>query len=395
MPGNVDQFLSDSGQLVGQEATDVPQGVDLADWLKIRRFCAALGDINPLYKDPAWGASSKYNSMIAPPTYVAAIRTPTSGAAYEQKDYGLVKLLTAVTFEWVDIVRLGDRLTSELGIVEVREGQPFDDGRRVAEVVSQATYRNSYGGPIGTGLGTVAMIPYHRGEELLVDRDIYRYSDEEIARIQRDIESEIPRRGNLLRYWDDAAVGEKLPTLVKGPVTMAEMRGWVVAEAKPLRLGPAMYRELKSKPGRVRVNPTTNWPYSDAKTEHEDILSCTDRGFKAPFTTGMLRACLAGQVLTDWMGDDGFLRRLHVDLPNHYLYGDTMWLTAEVTGKRTEQMDGAIYHAVDVRIHGANQLGETVVQGSATACLPEPGHPVELPIHLLKRGPKAASKVST
>ena len=70
MVDRLDQFLQDSQKLVGLEAIDVPQGAEVADWLTIRRFCAALGDTNPLYKDPTSGVSTKYNSMIAPPTFV-------------------------------------------------------------------------------------------------------------------------------------------------------------------------------------------------------------------------------------------------------------------------------------------------------------------------------------
>ena len=81
MTDSIAEFLEDSQRFIGDESTDAPQGAEVADWLTIRRFCAALGDPNLLYKDPASGVSTKYNSMIAPPTFVAAIRTPTAGAA--------------------------------------------------------------------------------------------------------------------------------------------------------------------------------------------------------------------------------------------------------------------------------------------------------------------------
>ena len=379
MADRLDEFLQDSQKLVGLEAVDVPQGAEVADWLTIRRFCAALGDTNPLYKDPTSGVSTKYNSMIAPPTFVAAIRTPTSGAAYVKKDYGVVNLLTHSAMEWVDIIRIGDRLKSQLKVVTAQGGSPLN-GRRCAKIASKATYWNSYGGLIGTANGTCSILPFRQGDEMILDRDIYEYSDEEIANIEKDIESETPPRGKLLRYWDEVDVGEKLPQLVKGPLNLADMMAWSVAEQKTLALGSPVYFDLKSMPGRVRTNPTTNWPYWDSDQEFEDILSCKNAGFVAPFTRGMQRVCLAGQVLTHWMGDDGFLRSLDIDLPNHFIYGDTMWLSGEVTDKYKEKVGDEAYFAVDVQVHGTNQLGETIVRGNATAYLPSPGHPVTLPI---------------
>lgn len=373
------EFIEDSKHLVGQPAQDVPQGSDVADFPAIGRFCGALSDANPLYRDPGYGVVSPYNSLIAPPTFVLSVRTPTSSAAFDQKQYGLIRLAKSVAIEWVDVIRVGDRLTSDISITGVREAGPLQ-GRRTAEVDSQATYSNSYGGVIGSSRGTMRTVPFQSGDPLLSDRDIYRYSDQEIARMERDLESEVLPRGRLLRYWDDASVGEKLPALIKPHLTIPEIEGWVTAEAKPLPRGSLTYFELKAKPGRTRVNPTTHWPYMDMEESFSDINSCAAVGFKTPANVSLFRAALAGQLMTDWMGDDGFLRRLEVELTGYWLYGDSMWLTAEVVDKYKERVGGEMYHAVDVRVQGANQLGETLARGSATVYLPNPGHPVTLPI---------------
>ena len=112
-------------------------------------------------------------------------------------------------------------------------------------------------------------------------------------------------------------MGESLPQLVKGPVTLSDQMAWTVGEQKPIALGSPVYFDLQSMPGRVRTNPTTNWPYWDADQEFEDILSCRNMGVTSPPTRGMHQVCLAGQLVTDWMGDDGFLRTLDVNLRDH------------------------------------------------------------------------------
>src|SRR3712207_9470988 len=65
---------------------------------------------------------------------------------------------------------------------------------------------------------------------------------------------------------------------------------------------------------------------------------------------------------THWMGDDGFLRRLSVQLPNPFIYGDVMRLGGTVSDRYTQHVRGQTYHAVELALSGVNQLGETVLR---------------------------------
>lgn len=379
MTNKLEIFIQDSLPYIGKPASDVALGAEVADWLTIRRFCASIGDMNPLYKDLTSSASSVYHTLIAPPTFIAAIRTPTSGAAYDQKDYQLAKIQTRSIMEWVDVIRLGDRLTSNLVVTDVRGGSPIN-GKPCAEVESLATYTNSYEGPIGTASGVSNFIPITPGSDLITARDTYQYSDKEISEIEKAIQSESPPRGRLLLYWNDVTVGDSLPSYVKGPLNLQDMMAWVVAEQKPLALGSPVFFDLGDTPGRIRTNPTTNWPFWDSDQEYEDILSVRNMGFVTPVSRGLHRACAAGQVITDWMGDDGFVRNMDVRLPNHFLYGDTMWLSGKVIEKYKETVDDETYHAIKVNVVGINQLNETILDSTSVIYLPNPGSPVSLPI---------------
>ena len=58
MADKLKTFIQDSLPYIGKSASDVARGADIADWLTIRRFCASIGDMNPLYKDLTSSASS-------------------------------------------------------------------------------------------------------------------------------------------------------------------------------------------------------------------------------------------------------------------------------------------------------------------------------------------------
>ena len=381
MAEKLQDFIVDSKAMVGKEAPDVPQGVRVADWPSIQRFCAAIGDTNSLYNDAAGGVGTLFHVMIAPPAYILSIRTPDSGAAYESKDYGVRKFSIKASAEWNDVIRMGERLVSELNVTAVRNGSKWGS-INTAEVDSTSTYLTHYGGVLGSASGTVALVPYHFGDPLIVERDVYRYSDDEMDRMVRDLDATAPHRGKVPLYWSEVSEGDKLPVLVKGPVSYSELALWRIAEAKPAtaHLGPVVHRELMEKPGRLTVNPSTHWPYFDVEQAYGDILAVQALGFKMPVSRGLLRFALAAQVVTNWMGDLGFLRRLSLDLPNHFLYGDTMWLTGEVTKMHKEEVGTVGYNAVEIRISGTSQLGDTLVEGTAVAYLPEKGFLVGLPI---------------
>ena len=361
---------------------DVPSGTAAADWLTIERFMNGAGDENPLYRDPNYGATSAYFTMLAPPAFVLAIRTPTSrGALYQSDAYGApLPLLTSAAITWNDQIHLGDRFSSDLTVAGASEGAAWRE-RPTAQIESQADYYRENGAhPFAQASGTVTLYPLRRGNEKFLDRDLYVYSDEEIAQLEQELSSESAPRGNHTRYWSDVEEGESLPTLVKGPLTLSDLMSWAVAEAKPIKLGGLVDREVQVQPGRRTTNPTTNWPRWDLEQEAEDLQSCQDAGFAGPYGRGAMRVALAGHLMTHWMGDDGFLRQLTVDLPNPFMYGDVMRLGGTVADKFTQEIGGRQYNAVAVEITGTNQIDETVLSGNATVFLPEPGHPVSLPV---------------
>ena len=381
MANGLSEFVNDSQAMIGQSAPDVPQGVKSAVWSSIQNLCSALGDTNPLYNDAAKGVGTVYNTLIAPPSFIFSIRTPDSGAAYEQKAYGLRRFSTKASAQWNDVIRLGQPLVSDLKVTAVRDGGKLS-GRDAAEVDSTATYSSVYGGTLASASGTVSLVPYEPGEAFIEDRDIHVYSDEEVKKLEDDLDAMQPHRGQVPLYWSEVNEGDTLPSLVKGPVSYNEISAWRLAEAKPSTalIGVTAHDYLVDRPGRITTNPSTLWPYFDVEQAYGDILAVKSLGFKLPLTRGLMRFALASQVLTNWMGDLGFLRSMSLDLPNHFFYEDTLWLDGQVTKKFKENVGTEEYNAVEVKLSGRNQLGDTLVDGSAVVYLPERGFLVGLPI---------------
>jgi hypothetical protein len=223
------------------------------------------------------------------------------------------------------------------------------------------------------------MIPFQRGEEMFCDRELYQYAQEEADRIGKDIESE-SRRGMATLYWDNVNIGDTLTPVVKGPLELTPLLYWPAATRTidwHLEFG---YHRAKAAPGEARINPVTNWPYWVEQLEPASYHTSRLRGISYPFAFGVQQVSLAGHLLTNWMGDDGFLRQLNMEIYKVFMYGDINWYLGTVNDKYKEAIDGTVYGAVDINLSITNQLKENIGSGNATVYLPFPGHEVKLPI---------------
>jgi hypothetical protein len=70
--------------------------------------------------------------------------------------------------------------------------------------------------------------------------------------------------------------------------------------------------------------------------------------------------------MTNWAGDDGFIRRLNVTVKRPNIFGDVSWCRGRVVDKRVE--DGA--HLVELEVRIENQLGDVTADGTSIVELP-------------------------
>jgi len=377
----IDEFIDESKKLIGKDVVESPPVNTVVDREAIVKYASALGSQeNPLFIDPDYATDSKYGCLIPPQTFLAAVRCPASEGAYRKKDYGLAKHFIAAEFEFFDVIRCGDRITPELTLTEIYE-KPYLKKDRAVHLVTEGCYWNQHKELVGTVKATVSMVPFKRGEEMLLDRDIYRYTADDVKRISKDTENSLKAgRGNATLYWDEVNEGDKLTPVVKGPVGLGEQHAWRAAAIRGNYSEEVIYKRALKEPGNMRVNPTTNWPYWHLNQAPEDHFSSAVNGMPQPWNLDGQRVCLAEDLLVKWMGDDAFIRRLNVDLLRPFIYMDTNFYAGEVVDKYIERLQGETYKAVDIKIDVTNQLGETTGTGEATIYLPSWGQEVKLPL---------------
>ena len=138
-------------------------------------------------------------------------------------------------------------------------------------------------------------------------------------------------------FWEDVEVGHELPAIVKRPSTR--------------RL--AMYAGASG----------------DFYEVHYDKDFAVDIGLSGVIVHGALKNAYLAQVVTDWMGPDGVLRKIAVRYRGTDVPGDELTCSGRVT--KVYERDGE--RLVDCALTLENSGGEQTTTGTATVQLPSRG----------------------
>jgi len=190
----------------------------------------------------------------------------------------------------------------------------------------------------------------------------YIYTDEDILAIDRIADSE-EIRGSKPRYWEDIKIGEELQPVVKGPVTVWDQ----VVEAQGYGVALLPIREVRRQtPRAIVIDPVTHIPHKSIEFHLSERVARILNSYSTTINYPTIEHLLA-RLLTNWMGDDGFLRRLNcLKLANSPL-GDTFFARGKVTRKYISP-EGQ--HMVDFDIWDESIRGYLPNVGTATVILP-------------------------
>lgn len=99
---------------------------------------------------------------------------------------------------------------------------------------------------------------------------------------------------------------------------------------------------------------------------HYDQEYARSRGLKGVIVHGQLVGAFLGQMLTDWIGEKGVLKKLSCSYKGMNYPGEAITCKGEIT--RKYEKDGG--HFVECRVWAENPKGEKTASGRATVTLP-------------------------
>jgi hypothetical protein len=192
----------------------------------------------------------------------------------------------------------------------------------------------------------------------------YKYTDEEIEAIAEGYRSEF-RRGSQVLYWEEVQAGDLLPVVQKGPLTLVDIVGFYSGRRTVYSVMKLAFAERDRHPRNVYYSPSRNIPMHPA-AGHFDVEIAHEIGMPGAYDQGWQRINWAGHMLTNWCGDQGFVRKLEGKVTRPNLVGDLTRMHGEVTGKRKDASEAV----VEIRWWGENQRGEQNCSGKAEVRLP-------------------------
>lgn len=354
-------------------------------WDGTRHFAAGYGDDNPLWSDPQYGKTTRWGGLIAPPNFLytmgenaAPPPTPEQKAILKGDPLaGLGSYQAVMEFEYWRPLRLNDNL-KELRVLlgaTVNEKSAFS-GRTVAELTG-FIYRNQKDELTAIQRGTWIRAERHKSAEKKKEYDLPKpYTKEQLEEIDACYEAE-KRQGATPLMFEDVVVGSSLPTMVRGPLRTSDLIVWHVGWGMQLTPPGAFrlsYLLRKKVPGMYTPNPL-NVP-DTVQRLHWEKEWANELGIPVPYDYGGLRETFLTNIVTNWMGDNGWLWKLRCQHRRFVYTGDTYWMKGKVTDKKV--VDGR--NEVHLEIWVENQHGTITSPGSAVVLLPSRDKPVvELP----------------
>ena len=343
----------------------VTQTNEMATKDAIRHFADGIGDPNPLWRDERYASLTPYGCLVAPPTFLHAIVSPQSGII--ESIPGFVRYDAGCQWEWFRTIKVNDTFTVTNTFEDLIAKKAKPVGQRLFLQSGKITYLNQRKEIVGHYHWSVIRTELsHEGKEFSsqqIEGLRYKYTIKELADIDRGYAEE-KVRGPAPRFWEEVEIGEAIQPVVKGPLTHADMVAFVVGTGM-------MGRAHSLSP--VRSGKLAFWqdPETNVK-EPGDGIHFVDRvargvgGIPFAMNLGIQRVCWLGHMMTNWMGDQAFLKKLEAQFRKISYLGDTTWCHGKVTNKYIKDNE----NLVECELWCESQKHETNTTGHATVILP-------------------------
>ena len=366
--GITDQALDELRRRIGVKIEDtVEPWCYEATRDNIRHYAHGIGDDNPLWCDPAYAARTRHRGIIALPSFLFATSRIISG--YVGGLSGVHAMWAGADWTWHQAARRDDEISTEAWLKALIEHQTRFAGRSVQQIY-HVKFRNQQGDLLAEADSWCFRTERdHAREQGTKYKDVKarqprRYTDQELDdayQLYRDEEI----RGAVPRYWQDVAEGEALPVMLKGPMTVTGFIGYAQGwGGLYIRANKLAWKLIDAHPG-IGIKNRFGIPDCPERVHWEEEFA-HEVGAPGAYDYGPERSSWLTHHLTNWMGNDGFLRNATCKIRRHNPAGDILFIKGKVKRKYVE----AGRHLVEIEQEARNQDDELSVLGTGIVELP-------------------------
>jgi acyl dehydratase len=368
-PKITDEALDDLRKRIGKKIEDT-----IEPWCyeatrdNIRHYAHGIGDDNPLWCDPDYAKTTKYGSIIALPSFLFTTSRIVSG--YVGGLAGVHAMWAGANWNWHKPVYRNDEIKTECYLKELIEHETKFAGRAIQQIY-HVDFFNQKGDKVADADSWCFRTDRDHAREKgtkykeVRAKEPKKYTKDELQHIW-DLYANEEVRGANTRYWEDVEVGQKLPTMVKGPMTVsgfiAYAQGW---GGLYIRANKMAWKQHSKHPG-LGIPNRFNIPDCPERVHWEEEFALKV-GAPGAYDYGPERVSWLTHHLTNWQGDNGFLRSASSKVRRHNPEGDTVYINGSVTKKWKDDKGACL---VEITQEGRQQDGEQSVVGSGVVELP-------------------------
>jgi acyl dehydratase len=346
----------------------IDQGInnEEATRMAILKFADGIGDPNPLWRNEEYAKKTRFGSIIAPPSWVFAV---FAGINFGWK--GLGGFHSSTDAEFYKPIYRNDKITPQCQFNGFDGPKPSSFAEKVIVNKKENTYRNQNNELIAKVNWFVTRMERLKARQKGRDSAMklpHQWAEKELKEIEEQILAE-QARGSTIRYWEDVVVGETLQPITKGPLGMTDEIAYLIGGGAPIaRLAAhgVMLRNYQTHPAWAYRDPDTGALEPIFSVHYNKAAAFAQGGLPLPYDIGFQRHTWQMHLLTNWMGDDGWLKKTHVEFRRFVYFADVVRLEGKVVDK---YIDDNGERCVDIETTAINQRNEMVMPGKATIIL--------------------------
>jgi acyl dehydratase len=333
----------------------------------IRHYAHGIGDDNPLWCDPDYAAKGPYGTIAALPSFLFTTSRIISG--YCGGLSGVHAMWAGAEWTWHKPVLRGDTIHTEARLKDLIEHQTRFAGRSFQQIY-HVDFFNQHGDLVSGADSWVFRTDRDAARENGTkytetrERGEHRFSKDELDQIYKLYETE-EIRGATPRFWEDVHVGDKLPRMLKGPMTVTGFIGYAQGWGGLYIRTNKLAWQLHSKHAGLGIPNRFGIPDCTERVHWEQEFAL-EVGAPGAYDYGPERCSWLTHHVTNWMGDAGFLHKAGCKIRRHNPEGDVLFIDGEVVRKFEE--GGKTF--VEIQQQVQTHLGELSAIGTAVVRLP-------------------------
>ena len=330
----------------------------------IRHWAWATGDRNKLYLNENYARRSRHGGLIAPPCMLYAFSRISIG--YRGGLPGVHSMFGGSWWKWRRPIRLGQAISAEVTFTGLDELKSRFAGRMFKQV-SQIRFVTADGLEIAEaeswGMRTERQSARKKGKyKLLRPEPVTDGLIEQVA----DRYAQEQCRGAEPLYWEDVPVGTEAPSIVRGPYSAT------TAVAFEQAWGGLFVKAHGYWFDYLQRHPAAGIPNAYGVPEppeavHWDGELARSVGVPEAYDYGPERIAWIATMLTNWIGDGGFLEELYCEIRRFNLVGDVTYCEGSVV--ESMPIDDQ-WGRLRLTIQARDQRDQVTAKGFAVVQLP-------------------------